>query len=136
MDKSEKKNAMKALIEDGSPVGLLAYDGIDPVAWISIAPRETFPKLARSRVMPDVGDEGVWTILCMFIRRDWRGKGVTHVLLESAVEYARSNGAQIVEAYPWDKAGITATHMGHSTMYEAAEFVPDEGRRWTRRIEP
>lgn len=135
LDKSDKKTAMEALVIDGTPVGLLAYDVDDPVAWISVAPRETFPKLTRSKVMPDRGEDGVWTILCLFVRRDWRGKNVTHVLLEGAVEYARSNGARIVEAYPWDTAGITATNMGHSTMYENAEFVPDEGRRWVRRIE-
>jgi GNAT superfamily N-acetyltransferase len=91
--------------------------------------------------MPDVGDEGVWTILCMFIRRAWRGKGVTHVLLEGAVDYARSNGAQIVEAYPWDTADLSGTgparHWGHSKVYASVGFHRDgEARRWVRRINP
>lgn len=134
LDKPGRKAAMEALVATGTPVGVLAYDGAEPVAWASVAPRETFPKLKRSRVMPDVGDEGVWTITCMFVRRDWRDRGVTHALLEDAVEYARESGARVVEAYPWDTAGITATHMGHSSIYEAADFVPDEGRRWVRRL--
>lgn len=61
-------------------------------------------------------------------------ESATHVLLSGAVEYARESRARVVEAYPWDTAGIKATHLGHSTMYEAAGFVPDEGRRWDRRL--
>lgn len=71
----------------------------------------------------------------MFVRREWRGNGVTQTLLDGTVSHARESGAHFVEAYPGDTAGITSTHMGHSSMDETAGFVPDEGRRWVRRLD-
>lgn len=134
MDTEEKRAAMEGMVADGTPVGMLAYHENDPIGWISIAPRETFPKLERSRVMPKTDEDDVWTILCMFVTHPWRGNGVTHTLLAGAVEYARAHGAAVIEAYPWDTAGITSTHMGHSSMYETAGFVHEAGRRWVRRL--
>lgn len=137
MERDEKREAMLGLIDDGTPVGLLAFDGDEPVGWCSVAPRSSYAELARSRTMPTV-DEDAWTILCLFIKRDYRGQGVAHALVAGAVAYAESSGAEVIEAYPWDTAGLSPTgpaaHWGHSTMYEAASFEPDEGRRWVRRF--
>jgi hypothetical protein len=36
---------MRQLVESGTPNGVLAYHGDDPVGWCSIAPRETCVKL-------------------------------------------------------------------------------------------
>jgi GNAT superfamily N-acetyltransferase len=35
-----------------------------------------------------------------FISKPYRTKGLTRVLIDAAIAYAKSNGAQIVEAYP------------------------------------
>jgi len=39
-DRTSRKAAMKRLVDDGVPVGILAYAGEEPVAC-SVAPRET-----------------------------------------------------------------------------------------------
>src|SRR5687768_13052351 len=77
MDKKQRRAAMRERVKGGVPVGVLAYDGDEPIGWCSIGPRQTFPKLEHSRVMPRVDDEPTWTILCLFVRRDHRGQGVT-----------------------------------------------------------
>lgn len=41
---------MKALVDSGNIPGILAYTGSEPVGWCSVAPREEFSTLARSRV--------------------------------------------------------------------------------------
>lgn len=134
MSKAEKRDAIIARAKEGTPIGVLAYDGGEPVGWCSIAPRETYEKLERSTVMPDLGEEAVWTIMCFFVRRDHRRRGLSHALLEGALGYARKGKAHVVEAYPYDTGGITATHMGHSSLYRSAGFRPDEGRRWVKRF--
>ena len=45
-------------------------------------------------------DKPVWSIVCLFIAREHREKGVSVALIQGAVEWARSNGARIIEAYP------------------------------------
>jgi hypothetical protein len=59
----------------------------------------------------------------------FEGRGVSHALLRDAIEYVRVNGAEVVEGYPLDSAGISATHGGHSSVFKEAGFRPD-GRRW------
>jgi hypothetical protein len=94
------RQLMKGIIESGHVPGILAYDGDEPVGWCSIAPREEFSRLERSRILKPVDDEPVWSIMCFFIPRGHRHKGVMTHLLKGAVEYAASQGAKIVEGYP------------------------------------
>jgi GNAT superfamily N-acetyltransferase len=65
-----------------------------------VAPRDDFPALARSRVLARVDDEPVWSIVCFFVTKGARRRGLTGKLVKAAVSYARRNGARIVEAYP------------------------------------
>lgn len=123
---------MKRRLETGTPIGLLAYDGEDAVGWCSVAPRETYARLERSRTMPRVDEAPTWTVLCFFVRRTHRGQGLTKALLKRGLTYARSEGAQVVEGFPFDTAGITSTHRGHSSVFEAAGFAR-EGKRWVWR---
>lgn len=50
-------------------------------------------------------DERVWSVVCFWIPRGERGKGVATTLLSAAVEHARARGARELEAYPVDPAG-------------------------------
>jgi GNAT superfamily N-acetyltransferase len=131
LDNPAKKAAMHGLVEQGVPIGVLAYAGAAPVGWCSVAPRESYIKLRRSRTMPRVTDETTptWVVLCFFVVRSTRGAGVTRALLRGAVKYARAAGAKVIEGYPHDTAGISSTHRGHSSVFAAAGFRQD-GTRW------
>jgi GNAT superfamily N-acetyltransferase len=133
MERDEKRAAMGKLVRGGTPIGVLAYAGRGgpPVGWCSIAPRESYLKLARSRTMPrkTPAETPTWTVLCFFVTRPARGAHVTHALLAGAVDYARAQGARVIEGYPWDTAGISSTHRGHSSVFAAAGFRR-EGSRW------
>lgn len=131
LSKAQKKSSIQRLVMDAVPIGVLAYDGDVPVGWCSIAPRETYAKLERSRRMPRVtgSETPTWTILCFFVPRAHRGRRIAHALLRGAISYARSDGARVLEGYPFDSAGISATHRGHSKIFEEAGFQRD-GHRW------
>ena len=94
------RRAMKRIIDGGSIPGLLAYAGADPVGWCSVHPRETYKRLDRSRVLRPIDERPVWSIVCFFVARDWRRRGLTIELIRAAVDHARENGARIIEAYP------------------------------------
>jgi hypothetical protein len=125
----ERKERMRHLVDSGTPVGVLALQEGEPVGWCSVAPRETYVKLQRSRTMPRVSDAPLWTVLCFFIPRTQRGKGLSLALLNGAVHYAQAHGAVEVEGYPFDTAGISATHRGPSGVFAQAGFR-QEGTRW------
>ena len=45
MQGDANRDAIHAVVKAGPPPGLLAYDDKRAVGWISIAPRDAFPKL-------------------------------------------------------------------------------------------
>jgi GNAT superfamily N-acetyltransferase len=135
LEKSEKKALMKQLVSSATPIGVLAYDGGEPVGWCSVAPRETYVKLERSRTMPRAtpAEASTWTVLCFFVPRAHRAKGVSSALLRGAIAYVRAAGGRVIEGYPFDTAGVSSTHRGHSSLFEAAGFEQD-GKRWSRSL--
>lgn len=84
----------------GPPPGLLAYVDGEPAGWCSVGPRAEFVRLAGSRILKPVDDEPVWSIVCFFVDRAHRGRGMSVALIEAAVALAARHGARIVEAYP------------------------------------
>jgi GNAT superfamily N-acetyltransferase len=94
--------AMQAIVDSGHIPGLLAYQGGRPIGWCSVAPRSDYSVLDRSRVLARVDDEPVWSIVCFFIAKGYRRKGLTVRLLHAAIHYAGAHGARIVEGYPKD----------------------------------
>lgn len=133
------RRAMKRLVQRGDEApGLLAYVDRQPVGWISIGPRECFSKLARSRVMAAVDRRPVWSIVCFFIDRRFRGQGLSVLLIRAAADHARRRGARIVEGYPNEPAsGPMApvfAHMGLAASFRKAGFKEVARRSPTRPI--
>jgi GNAT superfamily N-acetyltransferase len=94
------KNSMQAIIWNGKPAGLLGIFNEKPVAWCAFAPREDFIKLEKSRVHKRIDNKMVWSIPCFFIHKEYRNSGISGLLLQSAIEYAKSKEIKIIEAYP------------------------------------
>jgi len=106
--------------------GVLAYDGDTVVGWAAVAPRSELP-FARSTKIPHVDDVAVWSAWCIRVRPGHRGNGISHALLEGAVDYAASQGAPAVEGYPVDNAGekvdLTMAYVGTRALFERAGFA-------------
>lgn len=94
------RQMMKGIVDSGVVPGLLAYVDGKPAAWCSLAPRQDFSTLSRSRILKPVDDQPVWSVVCFFVARGYRRQGLTVQLLQAAVDYARDHGARIVEGYP------------------------------------
>jgi GNAT superfamily N-acetyltransferase len=94
--------ALRALVQTGPPPGLLGYRAGRAVAWISVEPRERFPRLATSRVLAPVDERAVWAITCFFLAKEERGQGLSKLALEAAAAHARAAGAELLEGYPLD----------------------------------
>ena len=131
-------DSLKTLVDSGNVPGILAYVGDEPVGWCSIAPRPEFSALERSRILKPVDDQPVWSVVCFFVVRGQRRKGLTVELLKAAVEYARSNGARIVEGYPVEpktgKAPDVFVYTGLASAFKQAGFTEIMRRSETRPI--
>jgi GNAT superfamily N-acetyltransferase len=122
-----RRQALRTQVEhDDPPPGLLAYIDGEIAGWCGFGPRPDLPRLVRSRTIPAIDDQAVWSILCFNIRVGYRRQGVAAALLEGVVELARRSGAPGVEAYPIDPEGgrVNANfgYVGVTTMFEKAGF--------------
>jgi GNAT superfamily N-acetyltransferase len=126
---ASRKRQMLGRIDAGTPVGLVGYHDGEPVAWVSIAPRDTYRELGGPEAEKG---EHIWSIVCMYTRRALRGQGLAHEMIAAAVDYARKKGATAVEAYPVDPDSPSYRHMGFVPAYARAGFE-ESGRVGTRR---
>ena len=134
------RKSLRALARSDEPVGLLAFDGDEPVGWVAVAPRAVYRRLERSQVAKPVDPAedlaGVWSVTCFFIQRTARRSGVSAFLLDEAVRFAFERGATVVEGYPVDTGGAkkSSSELYHGTLsaFLAAGFEMVE-RRGVRR---
>lgn len=115
-----RKVQMKGRIERGVPVGLLAYRDEMPVAWVSVAPRDSYRRLGGP---PEPEGGVVWSLVCMFIKRPHRGQGLTRDLIRGAMAHARAEGATVLEAYPVAPDAPSYGFMGRVPVFEALGFT-------------
>ena len=131
------RRAMKSLVDRGKVPGLIGYEDGVPVAWVSLGPREDYERLRRSPIMKPVDDRPVWSIVCFFVDANARGRGLSARMLRAAVDYARSQGVRLLEAYPVDKDGPShpdSMFFGAKSMYDRAGFREVARRKSTRPV--
>jgi GNAT superfamily N-acetyltransferase len=132
---SQNKQAMCDLVGSGATPGLVGYLDDRPAGWISLGPREDYLKLRRSPIMKPVDGTPVWSVVCSYVARPYRGQGVQHRLLAAAIGFARDSGATTLEAYPVDKAERSQDDFiffGSRALYERAGFQEVARRSPTR----
>jgi GNAT superfamily N-acetyltransferase len=133
----DSRKQLKALVDAGRPPGLIGYRGRLPVGWVSLGPREEYAKLERSPVMKPVDEQPVWSVICFVVPAEHRGQGVAEALLAGAIEYARRQGARLVEAYPVETDGQTRDEnlwFGTASMFDRAGFVEVARRKPLRPV--
>ncbi len=132
------RQAMKALVDAGEEPGILAYVDGEPAAWCALAPREGYGRLARSRILKPVDDRPVWSAVCFFVDRRYRGRGLTIGLLDAAAEQVRRSGGRLLEGYPVEprKERAPSVFMFHglASAFTRAGFTEIARRSATRPI--
>jgi GNAT superfamily N-acetyltransferase len=119
------KRSLCGLVSSGVVPGLVGYLDDSPVGWISLGPREDYLKLRRSPIMKPVDDTQVWSVVCTYVAKPYRGLGLQHRLLKAAMDFARDHGVRMLEAYPVDKPGRSHDDFmffGARSLYERAGF--------------
>ena len=130
------RQALKNSVDAGEVPGLLAYAEDQPVGWCSVAPRETFSSLERSRTLKRVDDLPVWSVVCFYVAKSYRYKGLMVRMLEAAINYAKEQGAKIVEGYPVEPKSSSlppvSSFTGVLSTFQETGFV-EVARRSERR---
>lgn len=118
-------DALRALVTAGQVPGLLAYREGQPVGWCGLGRRAGFVRLARTRALGPFDDEPAWSIVCFFVARRERRRGVALALLRAAVRQAAAQGAPAIEGYPIAapaRLRAASAYPGTVAMFAAAGF--------------
>jgi GNAT superfamily N-acetyltransferase len=126
--------SLQAMVGEIPAPGLVALQDGVAVGWVGLGPREGFGRLLRSRTIPMLDGEDVWSINCFVVARRSRGQGIADALLQAAAAYAEAHGARTVEGYPVETAGrmpSASAYTGTRGMFERAGFVQASSTRST-----
>jgi GrpB-like predicted nucleotidyltransferase (UPF0157 family)/GNAT superfamily N-acetyltransferase len=134
----DNRQALQAMVAGGRVPGLLAYAEGKPVGWAAFGPREGYTRLQYSKVLARVDEKPVWSLVCFFVARGWRRKGVTSGLVIAAIEAIRAQGGQVVEAYPVEPGQANTADAfvftGLASSFRKLGFVEAARRSETRPI--
>jgi GNAT superfamily N-acetyltransferase len=122
------KRAMRKLAKRGPVPGVVVYRKSTPVAWCSLGPRASFPRLERSRLLASIDDAPVCAITCIFVHRKHRGTGLLPNILDAVCGYAADNGYTVAEGYPVEprdgrRAGSDTAMTGIASAFLDAGFT-------------
>lgn len=134
----DNRAALQRLVCSDAPAGLLLYEDAEPAGWCSVAPHAAFPRLWHTKGItierPD--DASVWSVMCVYLTKGHRRRGLSSKLIDAAVAYASERGASIIEGYPvadpsqGKPSGLATGTIG---MFARAGFTmqdqPPSGRR-------
>jgi GNAT superfamily N-acetyltransferase len=121
--REKNKAALKKIVRNGPPPGLLAFDGDLAVGWCQVTPRDSLPWLDKVWRLKRVDELPVWSISCFYVRKGYRRRGVTSALIAGAVKMAKAAGAPALEAYPLDgDLTPSASGTGYASTFARAGF--------------
>ena len=86
----------------------------------------------RAARSTEADDPAVWAISCFFIRTKARGQGLTHQLVGAGIDFARKNGARLLEACPMDQSKDSRSiglFVGSTRVFEKAGFEAVAARK-------
>lgn len=125
---ASNRDALRDQVRRGDrPPGVLATtsDGT-PVGWCAVAPRAEYPRVVASPNWRG-GDPDAWVITCFVVPVPHRRQGLAAHLLEGALDFARSQGAEAVEACAVDlthagRVPSAGLYRGPLSLYLSADF--------------
>jgi GNAT superfamily N-acetyltransferase len=101
--KKANKRDKRALVKRGKSHAILVYSRQTPVGWCQYGTRDELPRIDAGRNYRKIDQlkvDKLWRITCFFVDKEYRGKGVAKLALESAIKSIQRQGGGIVEAYP------------------------------------
>ena len=123
----QNRNLLKTLVNSGKAPGIIAYSDGQPIGWCSVAPREEYTRLERSRTLKRIDEKPVWSVVCFFVSKPFRRKGISTKLLQAAVDHAKKQGATIIEGYPSKcekKQQDSLVYTGLVSAFQKVGFKP------------
>ncbi len=124
-----KRDRKLRRVSTGKAHAAVVFDGNLAVGWCQFGPApEIRPQNKfKRKYLPELPREPDWRISCFFVDKRYRGKGVSSLALEGAIDAIAKAGGGLVEAYPENVDGRNIAgayiYLGTIPMFEKRGFV-------------
>ena len=124
-----KRDRKLRRVQDGIAHASVVFDGDKAVGWCQFGPAsEIRPQNKfKTKYLPGLELEPNWRISCFFVDKKYRGKGVSSLALDAALQAIAREGGGLVEAYPENVEGRKIAgsfiYLGTTAMFERRGFV-------------
>ena len=101
---AEANRALKRrFVEEGTAHAALVFDGERAVAWCEYGTPEELPNIHhRKDYEAGLDQPPAYRLTCLFIDKEYRRRGLSHLALQGALDLIAEAGGGIVEGYPQD----------------------------------
>lgn len=123
-DRSERRKIAADLIQRGVMRGYLIYCGEDIIGWVNCGDKQSYlPIVEYDEFYTEPCETGKIKVLyCIDIAPAYRGKGITHIIVDKFCEDALTEGYSYVEAYPFSDLSFPWQYHGPVKLYESHGF--------------
>lgn len=128
--------AVSQLIKEDKIRGFLAYDGDKVIGWCNANDRNNYQGLANIYELEQSKDKRICSIVCFLIHPDYRRKGISSLLMETAIQNCKDAEYDMIEGYPEkESSSCERNYKGPLKLYERNGFkvVRDHEKNYTVR---
>jgi GNAT superfamily N-acetyltransferase len=126
LDREGRKQYHIDKLEKHLSTGGLLYVNDIPIAWCQFGKKDLISRFNRNRLIGDfeIDSDNLWRISCIFVDKDYRKLGYGRKVVEKSIELMISQGAQIIEAFPFDFKDRDSSfqHNGSVEFYQGLGF--------------
>ena len=128
-----RKERKACHVKQGTAHAALVYDGVRCVGWCQFGTPEELPRIKHLRAYRKESEaQPDWRITCLFVDKEYRGKGVSLAAVGGALSEIARLGGGTVESYPEDVAN---RKVSSSFLYNGALSVFEQhGFKRIRRL--
>lgn len=131
-EKNARRKKAEELVKSGVMQGYLLYDGEKIIGWCNAGDKMDYePVIAYEGFRTVELTRGLVKILyCIEIAPSYRGKGITHLMVDKVCEDAKTEGYKYVESYPFSDKNFEYQYHGPIYLYEKHGFEIVDKRDW------
>lgn len=134
-DREFRRNTARKMVEDGLMQGYLVYSGGAAIGWCNAGDKVDYePIMAEGEfeTMKNPHRGQIKVVYCFELAPGYRGKGISHQLLEQIIQDAKEEGYSWLEAFPFADRDFEYQYHGPVPLYEKHGFVQIAEKSWFR----
>lgn len=129
-EREDRRQKVRELIGAGTLNGYLLYDEEKVVGWCNCGDKLDYKRVKDEFFTSDAKRGEIKIIYCITIAPEYRGKGLSHLLIQRFCVDAAEEGYLYAEAYPFTDREFRYQYHGPMGLYNSHGFKVYEMRDW------